>query len=159
MVKKRKPRTTKAVTSGPDDPLLGSRFQVVISSMVMGATTAHTSVNLTNLLREMRDHHDLALRHVWSCFLIEREDEGNEEGIAATKDVIIEKIATHWGVVVTPKQLEPKTDIEWQELEDLKLPYDAAKLPIVKKAKVEPSTVKPQTSLEDALSSGKYDVE
>jgi len=161
---KRRERGAKTTaTEGPEDPLLGSRFQVTITSLVGAAAgeysvSEHTTVNLVNLLREMRNHRDLALRHIWSCFLITRED--SVKGIDETKDIIIEKIAAYWGVKVTRKQLEPKIDIEWSEFEDLKLPYDARKLSLIKKEhkKVEIKST-PEPSLEERLAAGKYDIE
>ena len=166
MAKKRKPRVAKeAATQGPEDPLLGSRFQVTISSLVGAAAgeysiSEHTMINLVNLLRELRNHRELALQHIWSCFLIEREDAGKEEGIDKTKDLIIGKIAAYWSVKVTRKQLEPKTDIEWEETADLKLPFDAKKLPLVKKERVAVKTVSPaEPSLEKQLAAGEYDVD
>lgn len=140
---------------------MGSRFQVVITGLVGGALgeysiSEHTMINLVNLLRELRNHRELALQHIWSCFLIEREDAGREEGIEKAKDIIIGKIAVYWSVKVTQKQLEPKTDVEWEEPSDLKLPYVAKKLPIIKK---EHKTVVTTSTLEEQLEAGKFDVD
>ena len=167
MAKPRKSRSVRTMaTEGPLDPLLGSRFQVVITSLVGGAAgtfalSGHTIVNLTNLLREMRNHRELALQHIWSSFLIEREDEDNIEAIKKVKDILIEKIAVHWGVKITHKHLEPKTDIKWHGLEDLQLPYNPKRLPIIKnKHKVEKTTTsEPVSTLESQLESGEFDIE
>lgn len=145
--------------TGPDDPLLSGRFQVTITGLVGDASgtyspSPYTLVNLVNLLREMNSHRDQALRIIWSNFLIIREE--GDKGIDEAKDVLIEKIAAYWNVKITRKQLEPKTEVEWCEIEDLKLPYDAAKLPAIRKRTVTVEPVSP--SLEDQLASGEFDV-
>jgi hypothetical protein len=101
----------------------------------------------------MRGHHDMALRLIWSNFLIIREE--TDDGFDEAKDIIIEKIAAHWGVKVTRKQLEPKI-VEWCDLVDLVLPYNAAKLPtITKKNMVKEHTL----SLEEQIAQGDFNVE
>ena len=161
MARKRKTKEVKTAL-GPLDPLLGGRFQVTITSFVHETSTEHTMVSLINLLREMRDHRDMALRHIWGCLLICREENG--EGIDAAKDVIIEKIAAYWDVRVTRKQLEPKINVDWDSIDDLKLPYDAKKLPAIRKkyAVTTPTpepVEEPSTALEDELESGEFNIE
>ena len=118
---------------------LGGRFTVVISGLITNQDNKFTHKNLNDLFKITRGHREIAIREIHSSILVMRvvdEDSPNypEEGFTRMKDTLAEYIAKHWEVKITPAQLEPKPQ-EWEELEDLTIPFDVAKLPKIKKSR------------------------
>lgn len=127
----------KQVTS-PLPDVLGGRFMVAICGLITENDNKYTTKNLNELFKITRNYRETAIRHIHGCILTAREDQEesgyDEEGFTRMKEVLAEYIDRHWGVTITPKQLEPKPQ-EWENTEDLTLGFNVAKLPKAKRSR------------------------